>query len=66
MVIFGKAVREGGWDYKLGQPKPLRSLVPAGSVYFVKGNLSTLETHIGNRTAFGYGEIAVGIWEDKS
>jgi len=65
-ACVGKAVREGGWDYKLGQPKPLRSLVPAGSVYFVKGNLSTLETHIGNRTAFGYGEIAVGIWEDKS
>jgi len=62
----GKAVREGGWDYKKRRPKPLKSLVPAGSVYFVKGDVSTLETHIGNRTAFGYGEIAVGAWEDKS
>jgi len=65
----GKAVREGGWDYKKRQPKPLKSLVPAGSVYFIKehekGAIEHLETHIGKRTTFGYGEIAVGLWEDK-
>ena len=65
-ACVGKAVREGGWDYKKRKPKPLKSLVPAGSVYFVKGDIAKLETHIGNRTAFGYGEIAVGTWEDKS
>ena len=65
----GKAVREGGWDYKRRRPKPLKSLVPAGSVYFVKEKekdaIAKLDAHIGNRTAFGYGEIAVGKWEDK-
>ncbi len=65
-ACVGKAVREGGWDYRYGRPKPLKSLAPAGSVYFVKGDISKLKTHIGNRTAFGYGEIAVGVWEDKS
>ncbi len=63
----GKSVREGGWDYKNRKPKPLKSLVPAGSVYFVKekenGAIAQLGAPIGNRTAFGYGEIAVGTWE---
>jgi len=65
-ACIGKAVREGGWDYKYGRPKPLKSLVPAGSVYFVKGDISMLKKHIGERKEFGYGEIAVGIWENKS
>ena len=65
-ACVGKAVREGGWDYRYSRPKPLKSLVPSGSVYFVQGDISKLKTHIGNRTAFGYGEIAVGVWEDKS
>jgi len=60
-ACLGKAVHEGGWDYKECSPKPLRSLVPAGSVYFVKGDTRTLASHIGERTAFGYGEIAIGI-----
>jgi len=64
-ACIGKAVREGGWDYKHGRPKPLKSLVPAGSVYFVEGDISKLGTSIGKRTTFGYGEIAIGIWEDK-
>ncbi len=62
-ACVGKAVREGGWDYRHGKPKPLKSLVPAGSVYFVQGEISSLETHIGNRKKFGYGEIAIGTWE---
>ncbi len=68
-ACLGKAVREGGWDYKRKRPKLLKSLVPAGSVYFVReseaGAIARLGTHIGNRTNFGYGEIAVGIWEDE-
>lgn len=60
----GKAVREGGWDYRKHRPKPLKSLVPAGSAFFVKGDIASLHQQIGYRTAFGYGEIAVGTWED--
>ncbi len=66
-ACIGRAVREGGWDYARRAPKPLRSLVPAGSVYFLEGEgLAALEkrTHIGGRTRFGYGEFALGTWED--
>lgn len=63
-ACIGKVVREGGWDYKKRQPKPLKSLAPAGSVYFVKGDISKLGTHLGRRTAFGYGEIAIGNYEE--
>jgi len=63
-ACIGKAVREGGWDYKQRKPKPLKSLMPAGSVFFVKGDVSGLGTHIGKRTKFGYGEIAIGVWEE--
>ncbi len=69
-ACLGKAVREGGWDYKAKAPKPLVSLVPAGSSYFVKvkGDLNDAidalrGTKIGNRTKFGYGEIAAGLWK---
>jgi CRISPR-associated protein Cmr3 len=70
-ACVGKPVREGGWDYAQKKPKPLKSLVPAGSCYFVKvnaGNLQRVITalhgkSIGQRTQFGYGEIAVGLWK---
>lgn len=63
----GKAVREGGWDYKYRRPKPLKSLVPAGSVYFIQGDVSLLQgNHIGERQAFGYGEFIIGKWEETS
>jgi len=76
-ACIGKPVREGGWDYTAdngnggkGAPKPLKSLVPAGSCYFVQvanGNLADVieklhGEHIGQRKEFGYGEIAVGLW----
>lgn len=70
-ACIGKPVREGGWDYAKREPKPLKSLVPAGSCYFVEVIGDSPENviaqlhgkHIGQRTAFGYGEIAVGIWK---
>ncbi len=70
-ACVGKPVREGGWDYAKRGPKALKALVPAGSVYFVRApdeNLAELiqqlhGTQIGTRQAFGYGEIAVGLWK---
>ncbi|MDQ6957405.1 MAG: type III-B CRISPR module-associated protein Cmr3 [Mariprofundaceae bacterium] len=63
-ACIGKAVREGGWDYRKRRPKPLKSLVPAGSVYFIQGDASKLQgNHIGERTRFGYGEFIIGKWE---
>ena len=64
-ACVGKAVREGGWDYTNKKPKPLKSLVPAGSVFFIKGDASKLQgSHIGERTPFGYGEFALGVWHE--
>jgi len=72
-ACVGKPAREGGWDYASRRPKALKSLVPAGSCYFFEatgGKLSDViiqlrdqHKHIGRRTAFGYGEIAVGLWK---
>lgn len=33
-AALGKAAREGGWDLLHQQPRPVVSLIPAGSVYF--------------------------------
>jgi len=67
-ACIGKAVREGGWDYKNRKPKPLKSLVPAGSCYFVEGDKEKIRAlhgkYIGERQKFGYGEVAVGIWRE--
>ncbi len=71
-ACIGKPVREGGWDYagNKPKPKPLKSLVPSGSSYFVEvtGDITQAidalhGKKIGNRTEFGYGEIAVGLWK---
>ncbi len=70
-ACIGKTIREGGWDYARRRPKPLKSLVPAGSCYFfkVKGEafseviVSLQHKQIGKRKTFGYGEIAVGLWK---
>lgn len=70
-ACIGKPVREGGWNYASRRPKPLKSLVPAGSCYFMTvkdGNLEDviLSLHykqIGQRGTFGYGEIVVGLWK---
>ena len=68
-AILGKAVREGGWDMANNCPRPLQSLIPAGSCYFceVEGDASdavnTLHHQkIGNEKELGRGEIVVGVW----
>ena len=68
-AVLGKAVREGGWDLRRHCPRPLRSLVPAGSVWFckVKGNLAAAVErlrgfHIGKDTELGRGELIAGVW----
>lgn len=68
-AVLGKAVREGGWDLARQRPRPVRSLVPAGSLYFctLEGDPASAiprlhGAHIGQDTALGRGELAVGIW----
>ncbi|MBN2887103.1 MAG: hypothetical protein JXM75_10405, partial [Chromatiaceae bacterium] len=68
-AVIGKAVREGGWDLARQRPRPVRSLVPAGSVYFcthageAQAALAALQgARIGADTALGRGELVVGRW----
>ncbi len=69
-AALGKAAREGGWDLLHQQPRPVVSLIPAGSVYFctVMGDpqsaVAALHgSHVGRDTALGRGELAVGLWQ---
>ena len=68
-AVLGKAVREGGWDMQRQEPRPVKSLIPAGSVYFcsVEGDVRAAVTalhgwHAGQGGALGRGELAVGVW----
>lgn len=69
-AVLGKTMREGGWDLARQRPRAVRSLVPAGSVYFCTletGDVTAAVTalhgkHIGLDTALGRGELAVGTW----
>lgn len=57
----GKPLKLGGWDSALRQPKPVKSLVPAGACYFVEcehpQKLIELikQYRIGQQTSFGFG-----------
>jgi CRISPR-associated protein Cmr3 len=69
-AALGKAAREGGWDLLHQQPRPVVSLIPAGSVYFctVTGDPQSAVAalhggHVGRNTALGRGELAVGLWK---
>lgn len=73
-AVVGKPVREGGWNLALRAPRSIESLTPAGSSYFCEvldvdatvapdGAVQALHgSHVGQDTALGRGEMAVGIW----
>lgn len=69
-AVTGKALREGGWDMAQHQPRAVTSLIPAGSVFFCTakdGNTQAAiqalhNTQIGERSAYGYGHLAAGLW----
>ena len=68
--VIGKTIREGGWDLARHCPRPVRSLIPAGSVYFFQVLSSSCEeavtaihgTHLGHDNEWGRGELAAGYW----
>lgn len=68
-AVVGKALHEGGWDLKNDCPRSVKSLVPAGSVYFcevqnVDQAIEKLQGFkIGRETELGRGELAIGVWE---
>ena len=64
--------RVGGWNSSEKAPSPMRSVLPAGSVLFCEVNRkfrldasvgkATAFARIGQRTAHGYGVVAIGVW----
>ena len=67
-----RPVRVGGWDSLRCEPRPLRSVWPAGSVLFcecddppsLRAAASEGWVQIGERRNWGYGWLAVGRWPD--
>lgn len=70
-AVTGKPVREGGWDLASHKPRTLHALVPAGSCYFFELDSAQDARHVatalhggqwGGETAWGRGQVAVGLW----
>lgn len=71
-AVIGKAGREGGWDMLQGQPRAVRSLVPAGSAWYCKplgcdlktaaSRLHLQQIGMSDSLPFGRGLVAVGVW----
>lgn len=74
-ACIGRAQRAGGWlgtSAGSGEPQPLRTLLPAGSVFFLKADeasaKSVLDLHgkkIGARTEWGFGQLLIGVWGNE-
>lgn len=72
-AVIGKAQREGGWDLANHRPRPVKSLIPAGSVYYCtvddgdidkaiqKLHLQQIANDIDKK--LGRGQIAIGLWK---
>ncbi|MFU8802207.1 MAG: type III-B CRISPR module-associated Cmr3 family protein [Bradymonadaceae bacterium] len=72
-ACIGKPVFIGGWNSLKREPLPLTPFLPAGTTWFCTvdpGKAADLLTrhlqHIGLRTAYGFGQIALGVWHEDS
>ncbi len=68
-AVLGKAQREGGWDLHKHRSRAAVSLIPAGSIYFCEVEGDPVQAarrlngvKVGNESALGRGELAVGFW----
>lgn len=62
----------GGWDSVNREPLPLKPFIPGGSTWFCEGESDRAKEiekcngkHIGKFGEFGFGEIAIGHWNDE-
>lgn len=62
----------GGWDTIKREPLPLEPFLPGGSIWFCEAECNLAEQikkcngqHIGVYGEFGFGEIAIGLWNDE-
>ncbi len=70
-ACVGKPVMIGGWNSLKKEPLPLQAYLPAGSTWFLEARpderaeiLKKHGGHIGVKTAWGYGQLLIGLWED--
>ncbi len=71
-AVLGPCLREGGWDVASRSPRPVRSLVPPGSLFYVTAEHDDLNaaieainaTQIGDAQdrALGRGRLIAGVW----
>jgi len=68
-ACIGKPNKIGGWNMQEWRPKPLRSFIPAGSVFFCEAEADQEEavrtlhnSKIGQETEYGFGHILIGKW----
>lgn len=70
-AVLPKAHREGGWDQAAGQPRAVRSLIPAGSAWYcTTEDLPAASAALHGQficdgprdRALGRGRLAVGLW----
>jgi CRISPR-associated protein Cmr3 len=77
-AVIGPALREGGWDLAARQPRPVRSLVSAGSAWYATVQDASGGTLTGEalrpaiaalhgarlaEDALGHGQLAVGLFD---
>lgn len=66
-ACIGKPLKLGGWDMVKKIVKPLKSYVPASSVYYfeyIDGDLTKLyeKGKIGDNNQIGFGQYCIGSW----
>ncbi|MCI5222190.1 MAG: type III-B CRISPR module-associated protein Cmr3, partial [Candidatus Electrothrix sp. AR4] len=68
-ACIGKPHKTGGWNLAQWHPKPLRSFVPAGSVFFCEAAADQQQavqalhnSKTGDETEYGFGHILIGKW----
>ena len=72
-ACVGKPVQIGGWNSLKREPLPLIPYLPAGSTWFCEADPAALDSilalhgrHIGERTPYGFGQIALGAWPQET
>lgn len=70
-ACVGKPELVGGWNLADNRPRPLHPVIPAGSTWFYESDdrvETVLDLHgrcLGGRSAFGFGQILIGRWDDS-
>jgi len=72
-ACVGKPVHIGGWNSLNREPLPLIPYLPAGSTWFCEADTAALDSvlalhgrHVGERTPYGFGQIALGAWPQET